>query len=300
MTTRFRQAQATMLAASGVQAESRLLDVPGGTAHALTHGAGPAVLMVNGVGTPAAMWAPLFAQLRGVTVHAVDLPGFGLSDVADPEVADVRERLTGFLLQVLHALELDRPAIIANSLGALATTWLALERPERVSVLVHVGCPALILGTSAPLPMRLLAVRGVGAALAALRPPSVAQVTGMGKMVHEHPLPPELVDLLVETERLPQFARTFRPMLRQLLQLTGARPEVALTAEQLAAVKQPVALIWGNDDPFGSPAVGERAAAALPSAELHVVPGGHVPWVHHAADVAPVVGSFLYKHGVAA
>lgn len=266
----------------------------------LTHGEGPAVLMVNGVGTPAAMWAPLVAQLRGVTVHAVDLPGFGLSDVADAEVAGIRERLTGFLLHVLDALELERTAVIANSLGALATTWLALEHPERVSALVHVGCPALILGTSAPLPMRLLALPGVGAALASLRPPSPAQVTEMGKMVHEHPLPHELVDLLVETERLPQFERTFRPMLRQLLQLRGARPEVALTGEQLSAVRQPVALVWGDDDPFGSPAVAEQAAAALPSAELHVVPGGHVPWVHHADDVAPVVMSFLRGQGVAA
>ena len=36
--------------------------------------------------------------------------------------------------------------------SSLWTTWLAaLDHPGRVGAIVHAGCPALILGTSAPL-----------------------------------------------------------------------------------------------------------------------------------------------------
>lgn len=46
----------------------------------------------------------------------------------------------------------------------------------------------------------------------------------------------------------------------------GSRPERRLTADQLGRIDQPTLLFWGDDDPFGSPEVGERAVAAMPAA----------------------------------
>lgn len=296
----FIQAQAGMLAASGVAATSRFVPVKGGRAHVLTHGSGPPVVLVNGIGTPAAMWAPLMARMEGVTAHAVDLPGFGLSERDQPLGPALRRDATGLLADVLDGLELERATVVANSLGALFATWLALDRPERVSALAWVGCPALLLATAAPAPMRLLSVRGLGAVLERLQPPSPKQVDGLAKMVHEHPLPDELRALLVATERLPSFRATFRPLLRQLLRLRGARPPVALTAAHLAALRQPVAVVWGENDPFGSVAVGRRAAELIPRASFYQVPGGHAPWIHHADEVAAAVVPFLHEHAAAA
>jgi pimeloyl-ACP methyl ester carboxylesterase len=291
----FTHAQAAMLQRHGLRARPRYLAVPGGTAHVLELGEGPPVLLLNGVGTPGAMWAPLAARLPGSRVYLVDLPGFGLSALDEPLPQNLRPGVPRFLGGVLDELGLERAPVIANSFGSLCASWLALDEPARVTALAHIGCPALILGTGAPLPMRLIATRGVGAVLERLRPPSAGQVRGLAKMVHEHPLPTELVDLLVATERLPEFQRTFRPLLRQLLRVRGPRPEHALTAEQLSAIRQPTAFVWGNDDPFGAPAVGRRAAEAMPDASLHVVPGGHAPWVHHAEAVAEVVVPFLQR-----
>lgn len=297
----FQRAQSAMLAASGVAATSKFLDVDGGgKVHVLVQGEGPPLVMVNGIGTPAAMWAPLMAALDGVTVYAVDLPGFGLTDGTHPFVPDLRRQVVGFLSSVLDVLELARPAFVSNSLGSLSVTWLALDRPHRVAHMAHVGCPALLLGTSAPLPMRLLSVPGLGALLERVQPPSPTQVQGMAKMVGEAPLPTELVDLLVATEKLPQFAPAFRPVLRELLRARGARPSAALTPDQLAALTQPVALVWGADDPFGGSAIGEAAASSIPDAEFHVVPGGHVPWIHHPQHVARAIGPFLRRHQAAA
>ena len=51
-----------------VDAESRLVDVPalGGQARVLVAGDGPAVVMLTGAGPPAAIWAPLMAELTGL------------------------------------------------------------------------------------------------------------------------------------------------------------------------------------------------------------------------------------------
>jgi pimeloyl-ACP methyl ester carboxylesterase len=54
-----------------------------------------------------------------------------------------------------------------------------------------------------------------------------------------------------------------------------------------------VRLIWGERDGFGRPGVGRRVAQLIPDADLHVVPGGHAPWFHHADLVARLTREFL-------
>jgi pimeloyl-ACP methyl ester carboxylesterase len=112
-------------------------------------------------------------------------------------------------------------------------------------------------------------------------------------MVGEHPLEPELIDLLVATERLPKFRETFLSALHALLRLRGSRPEMRLTSDQLATIGQPTLLCWGKDDPFGPPAVGERIAATMPNARLHVVEGGHAPWLRQAGSIGAAIQRFL-------
>src|SRR5918994_6494771 len=59
-----------------------------------------------------------------------------------------------------------------------------------------------------------------------------------------------------------------------------------------------VQLIWGEDDTFGPPAVGEQAADLIPDAELYVVPGGHGPWFRYAEHIADRLTPFLLKHAL--
>jgi len=293
----FLDAQRRMLDRYGVEARSRLIDVEavGGRAHVLVSDEGPPVVMLNGIGTPGAMWAPLMAKLRGFRLHVVDLPAYGLTDTTSGFVGGLRHNAVRFLSEVLDALELARAPFVANSLGSLWASWLALDRPERVTALVHVGCPAVVLDSSAPFPMRLLSVRPLGRLLTRLQPPSPRQVESLSKMVREHPLVPELVDLLVATERLPEFRQTFLATVHALLRVRGSRPETRLTAEELGRIEQPTLLVWGENDPFGSPAVGARIAATMPAAELLMVPGGHTPWLDSAGHIGPRVAQFLER-----
>ena len=295
----FIEAQQRMLDRYGVHAESRFLGIPSveGQAHVLVSGDGPNVVIINGIGIPAAMWAPLLAELDGFRCFAVDLPAYGLTDTTLGFANDLRRNAVHFLEEVLDGLGLEAAAFVANSLGSLWASWLALDRPERVKAMVHVGCPAIVLNTSAPLPMRLLSARPLGRLLTRLRPPSEGQVEELSKMVNEHPLTPELAELILATERLPGFRPTFLSTLTALLRLRGNRPEMRLTAEQLGQIIQPTSVFWGENDPFGSVEVGERMVRTMPEAELHVVGGGHAPWLTQSERIGPIATRFLRRHG---
>jgi pimeloyl-ACP methyl ester carboxylesterase len=239
------------------------------------------------------------ARLSGFTLYAVDLPGFGLTDSVRDLTQHYRLNAVRFLCEVLDGLGLDRAAFVANSLGSRWVMWLALDRPERVSAMVHVACPATVLGTSAPLPMRLMSVPALARLLMKLQPPSHKQVEQLSKMVHQHPLEPELADLLVATERLPQFEHTFLATLHTMVRLRGARPEMALMRDELARIRQPTQLVWGDNDPMGSTVVARRVAEAIPGAELHIVEGGHAPWLTQAARIGSLATALLGRHDVA-
>ncbi len=291
----FLKAQAEVLDRFGVETEDRFVEVPviEGRAHVLVAGEGPPVVLANGIGTPAAMWAPLMAHLDGFALYAVDLPAYGLTDTTAHLTDDFRSTAIRFLDEVLDGLRLDQPSFVANSLGSLWATWFAIDRPARVAALVHIGCPAIVLDTSAPLPMRMLSVRPLGRLMMKMQPPSPRQVKRMSKMVNEYPLSPEIADLLLATEQRPGFESTFLTTLHTLIRLRGARPEMALTIDQLAQVDQPSRLIFGANDPMGAAPVGERLAEALPDADLHIVDGGHAPWLRHADQIGPLVSTFL-------
>ena len=293
----FSAAQANVLHTYGVVAEERWVAAPtvNGEAHVLVTGEGPPVVLLNGIGVPGAMLAPLMARIEGFSQYAIDLPAYGLSDTTSAFAEDLRDNAVQFLCEVFDGLGVAEPIVVANSLGALWASWLAIDEPDRVAALAYIGCPAIVLDTSAPLPMRLLAMRPLGQLMMRLQPPSERQVEQLAKMVHEHPLPPEIARLVLATERLGHFEETFLATLNHLIRLRGSRPEHALTAEQLAAIDLPALLVFARDDPMGGPSVGERVAAAMPDAELHIVDGGHAPWLHHTAQIAPLVEAFLHR-----
>ena len=143
--------------------------------------------------------------------------------------------------------------------------------------------------------MRLRSARPLGRLMMRLQPPSGRQVEQLAKMVHEHPLPPEIAHLILVTERLDHFEDTFLTTLNRLVRLRGNRPELALTADQLARIQAPTLLVFATDDPMGAAPIGARMAEAMFEAELHVVDGGHAPWLHHAGQIAPLLSAFLER-----
>jgi pimeloyl-ACP methyl ester carboxylesterase len=63
---------------------------------------------------------------------------------------------------------------------------------------------------------------------------------------------------------------------------------------RLSALRIPTLLLWGDADPISPVKVGQRLAAVLPRAELHVIPGGdHDVASTHASVVAPLIDRHL-------
>lgn len=294
--THFLDAQQRVLDRYGVTAERRFVTPTGdGCAQVLVAGEGPPLPMVIGGTIPAVFWAPLMAQLPGRTLYAIELPGFGFTDPAAYHHTTLRRTAVAFLGGVLDALGLDTVDIVSHSMGSQWTSWLAAAQPGRIQAQVMIGCPAFFLDTSAPLPMRLASVPGLGPVLLSIAQPSpTGAAEQMLKGVGEDPQGlREIRDVLVAAQQLPTYADSMLTLMRAVMSWTRPRRAVAHGADQLGRLTHPVRLIWGERDPFGRLQSGRRAAALMPEASFHLVPGGHAPWLHHADVVAGLTREFL-------
>lgn len=66
--------------------------------------------------------------------------------------------------------------------------------------------------------------------------------------------------------------------------------------EELNQVKQPVCLIWGNNDTITPPFVGKEFNRLLPNSELHFIDKcGHAPMMEVPEEFNQVLGKFLGK-----
>jgi pimeloyl-ACP methyl ester carboxylesterase len=298
----FRAAQRRVLDRYGVTADCRLVDVPGTDrqAQVLVAGEGPPVVMVIGGTVPAAFWAPLMARLPGRRLHAVELPGFGLTDPVEYRADTLRRTACDHLAGVLDALGLGPCPFVTQSMGSQWTTWLAADQPGRVTAQVVVGCPAFFLDTTAIVPFRLASVPGLGRLLMATQRPSPGSIERTLRMVGEEPAGiDELRDVLAATQRLPDHVPSLLALMRANMRWTRPRRAAVTGPVDLRRVRHPVRLVWGTGDPFGDLSAARSIAQLLPDADLRPVPGGHAPWFHHAREVGDLVRELLDGRAVA-
>lgn len=297
----FHAAEERLLERYGVSAHSRwveVAEVPRRT-RVLECGDGDPLLLMPGGGMFAGAWAPLMAELSGFRLLAVDW-GFGLSGPVSYRGVDIREHAIAYLESLLDALKLDSVTVLASSMGALWSLWLALERPQRVHRLALAGCPAFLLGTSAPAAMRLLSVRGLGRMMHACERPTPAAARRVLRRIGHRTLaanaPAELPEALAAHMRLPSFPEAWLSLLHACLTPLDARRSLRFGEAQLRRVEQPVHLIWGSNDPFGNVQVAQQAAALLPRGSLDELGEGHAPWLDEPAAVAASVRRFIDRY----
>ncbi|HEX7173011.1 MAG TPA: alpha/beta hydrolase [Candidatus Limnocylindria bacterium] len=292
---RYIEAERRYFVLEGVAPAERYLnlDRPQLRVRVLELGAGEPVLFVHGGGGSAAQWAPLLARIHGRRLLAVDRPGCGLSSAFDNRGVDLRAHAVDFLSGVLDALAIEAVDIVANSMGATWSVWLTLERTNRVRSLAVLGSPALIAGSGAPLPYRLLGVPVLNRVMYAMEPPSDAHGRKTFKRIGHDPatLPDEVTTLQGRTEALPMYRTHWLSLMENIF--PGAQQAVLLTLEELAQVEQPVRFIWGERDPFGPPSAGEAACRVMRDAQLTTLMAGHLPWVDMPQRCTSVVQDLL-------
>lgn len=299
----YEVAEGRLFETYGLAATTRFVDLPfpWRRTRVVEAGEGPPVVLVHGGGGHnGSSFAPLLAGLRGVRAIAVDRPGAPHDGTVDYRRIDLRSHAVGFLEAVLDALELPRVPFVANSMGGLWTFWLAQDRPERVTAIAQLGCPAVLLDTSAPRSMRLLAIPWVGERLLKMGRPSarmarkVLKQMGHGRSVAEGRIPPATYEYFASLSAMPSFAKTFSSIVRRVIWVSGTRAGMALDEEELSRIEQPTLFIWGEDDTFGSPEVGYRAVRAMPHASIEVLAGaGHLPWLDDPDRCADLVSRFI-------
>src|SRR5919199_36119 len=245
-TSGFELAERRLFEVYGLEVESRFVQLgePRMRARVTEGGEGAPVVLVHGGGGVGATWAPLMSRMSGVRLVVVDRPGFGLSEGFDYRGTPLRRHAVAFLESVLDALGIERAAFVGNSMGGLWSFWLALDRPERVSSLAQLGSTALLTGTMAPLPMRLLSVPGLNRLMLAAERPGPDQARkflarlGHDEAVIDRQLPEEFFEMLAASQELPDYATAWSTLVERCLTLRGAVPDVRLGMEKLRRVRQ--------------------------------------------------------------
>jgi 2-hydroxy-6-oxonona-2,4-dienedioate hydrolase len=212
---------------------------------------------------------------------------------------DVRKLAADALQAVLDAAEVGHATFVANSMGGWWTFQLAMRAPARVSRMVMIGCPAVILDTSAPLPMRLISVPVLGRGLVKLMTPSSAANARDLPRFLGHPVevgqrwPEAEAEAVYCFGNLPNAQGSWLTLLRRFVKPWGSSREMRISADQLRSVAQPTLFVWGGDDPFGSPDAGRVAMELMPNARLEIVGRGHLPWWDEPEACAHLVREFV-------
>jgi pimeloyl-ACP methyl ester carboxylesterase len=294
----FEAAERALLTELGVTAACRrlLLADPALAVRVLQTGTGEAVVLVHGSGMSAPTWGPLLKELSGRRVHAVDLPGFGLSDPYDYSGRPLREHAVAQLTSLLDALELDRPVIAGTSLGAMWALSFAIARPERVSRVVALGIPAVSLpGMKGDPFFRAMTTPGLRAIVSRVPAPRNAKATrkAMARVLGPRALAnttDTYYDVVRATMGMPGWKRAMSSHLNLAMRSGRPRPENFIGDDELRGLAIPVRFLMGDADPYGPPAVVERAAALMPDAKVTTIPGRHAPFLDDAAACAAAIG----------
>ncbi len=249
----------------------------GSDLHLLAAGQGRPVVLLHGVTLQAGAWRYQFALADRCRVLAADLRGHGRSRAGkagyglDPLADDLADELI--------SLDLRGAVLVGHSMGGMTIMRFAHRHPEvlaeRVSALVLVSTssdPVLGLGTASSL-------RGVAAAVQAplsrvgwkrvptYRPSDSDLHFGLVRLSFGDTVAPHLVDV---TRRM-VAAMDAEALNRSFLGLL-ANDEHA----HLPAIDVPTLVVVGSRDLITPPRAARRIAAAIPGAELHVIPGaGH-------------------------
>jgi pimeloyl-ACP methyl ester carboxylesterase len=135
------------------------LTVGGSRLYFESHGDGPAVVLVHGVGGNHVSWfnqVPYFS--RSYRVVTIDQRGFGLSEDAE---GLGRSAMAGDLLHVLDHLGIERAALVAQSMGGGTCANVTCTAPGRIAALVMADT---VLGLVAPPALQALSDSSTAAA----------------------------------------------------------------------------------------------------------------------------------------
>ena len=137
----------------------RFIEIDGDVIHYLDEGAGPAIVMIHGLGSQLRnfTYALLPAMGRDHRIILLDRPGSGYSRRARNASARLPAQARS-IAGLITALGLERPLVVGHSLGGAIALALALDHPDKVGGLALIA-PLTHPQDAPPDVMKGLAVR---------------------------------------------------------------------------------------------------------------------------------------------
>jgi pimeloyl-ACP methyl ester carboxylesterase len=247
----------------------------------------PALVLVMGLGAQLIDWSLEFCEaLVAQRFHVIrfdnrdaglstsldslgtpDLPALfaGSRDGVPYLLSDLSDDAVG----LLDALDIDGAHFVGASMGGMIVQQIAIDHPDRVrslcSIMSTTGDPSV--GQASPEALSML-----GRPPAADRAEAIANGVAASRVIGS---PGSAVtDEELARRSAAKYDRSYRPVgnLRQLA-ATVASPD---RTEGLRGVTVPTVVIHGEEDPLINVSGGRAVAAAVPGADLLVIPGmGH-------------------------
>ncbi len=262
-------------------------------------GSGKPVIIVPGNTGDSFPLASLFAELKDRRLIILNRPGGGLSEGIDHRTLDFRKFAVQTITAVMDAFLLDKVPLIGHSIGGQWCLWMAMDKPDRITAVTTLGVPGNIISTKPPFALRLLSVPGLSNLMFKLiRPKNPSEaLKGLSFMGHSKEiisgLPESLNECYYYFQQLPNFEISSLSLM-QRGNLLNARSEDRINATQLMTIKQPVMLLWGSHDPFGTVETGRQIAGYIPASEFHEIQnGGHLPWLDEPAECRRLISRFF-------
>ena len=273
------------------EATSRFLDTEKGRLHYHEAGEGDPVLLLHGGGPGATGWAnfrdnlPVFAEHFRTIVW--DAPGFGQSYAPDmsPVVAGhdaVQDLLAG--------LEIDKIALVGNSMGGAIATRLASEVPDRVSRLVTMGGMGFPLFSPSP-------PEGIKLLMQYVADPSFERLVAfMESMVFDTTiLTDDLKQLRWEAANAPGAIENMRKLFNPAMGGGGGNAADRIGA--LTRITAPTLVTIGRDDRVSPPDGVLVPMRLIPKCEIHTFYDcGHWAMIERKEQFESVVLAFLLRN----
>jgi pimeloyl-ACP methyl ester carboxylesterase len=254
------------------------------------HGEGHPTIWIHGNPNESGQWLPFLEAKPGPAI-ALDLPGFGRSARPAPGAFDHSVGAYGRLLAAAFAeLAPGGYRLVVHDWGVVGLL-AAQERPEQVRRLVVIDAVPLTAAYRWHWVARVWRRRGLGEALN--RRPSRLLTGQLLRLARpdRKPMPPQFLDEVFDH----WDAGTSRAILALY---RSADPEVLEAAgERLGSITCPALVVWGEGDPYISPADGRFFERALPGARFREVErAGHWPWIDRP-DLIAEIAAFLAADG---
>ena len=239
-------------------------------------GEGPAIVFAHGGGGNHLSWwqqAPIFAEAYRCVVF--DHRGWGRS--VEQEGGPGPNAFVDDLIALLDELEIERAALVAQSMGGWTCLGAAVQHPERVSALLMCGTTG---GLTTP------AVASVAGTRDRIRR------EGLGNLAYH----PNLRDRDPALAFLYDEIMALNPPLGP--NLIEAMAELAPDPEAVAALPIPILWIVGSADPLMPPAVIRAAQEHVPgSSYFEAADTGHSVYFERPVEFNMQLNSFLVEAG---